>query len=489
MEITTKSFYIIKQANGTTWNFLYDEDEGIIYKFFKENKCSDYNILTKTAQNNFSVFLLPDDSINVLYKDFTETIVLMKYIEDIWTEQEIMKNSEPEVFDVDFKAAVYNNRINMIFSILNKKDNTVTLLHEILNKENNLTNAKIIEKLENEHYISFNIYSIENKGLFVMYQRFSGQFRLGYKFFDKNTKEWSNFNLIDTSIYPFRNYSTLITNGMLSTLYIKKEKNIDKLIYAHGKNSAFKKIELFSDINIELCSFFIVFGQIWCYWIKNNIIYNSFSINNGNDFSSYPYEQILNYQFLFKVIYIYNKLEEPKNVYANEIYVSNYDDIKYLIFSNLYSYTINNIKNKEYLSYIEYYMVQICEKVLSYEKKLKEKETSINELNQKFEKEKLKLLSSENENMLTTQKNLIAKEDTLNFFENENIKKEKEIFSLKSELSNQENRILSLLEEIKNLQDDINNLNSQFTRTNSKIKTWFSKKIFKIKQYISHKIS
>lgn len=481
MEMRTNSFYIIKQDNGTTWNFLYDEDEGIIYKFFKENKCSDYNVLTKIAQNNFSVFLLPDDSINVLYKDFTETIILMKYIEDIWTEQEIMKNSESEVFDVDFKAAVYNNRINIIFSILNKKDNTVTILHQILNEENNLTNTKIIEKLKNDYYSSFNIYSVENKKLFVMYQRFPGQFQLGYKFFDKNTKEWSNFNLIDTNIYSFRNYSALISNEVLSALYIKKENNIDKLIYAHGKNSIFKKIELFNGINIELCSFFIIYGQIWCYWIKDKKIYNSFSINNGNNFSSYPFEQLLNSKYLFKVIYISNRLKEKKNVYSNEIYVANYDDIKYLIFSNLYTYSKNNIKSNKYMPYIEYYMVQVCEKVLAYEKKLKEKENSINELKYMFEKEMLKLLSSENKNINIIKKNLITKEEKLKISQNENIENNKEIFVLKSELSKQENRILSLLDEIKNLQITINDLNSELTKLNSESNNSLIKRIFKNK--------
>lgn len=471
MIIADRNFYIIKQSDGTIWNFFYNKDKGIIYKFFKENTWSTHHVLTKKALKDFSVIILSDDSIVVLYENLNGTLVLSKYNDKAWNEEQIMKNSKTEIFSTYFKAVVHNNKINIVFSILNKKDNTVTLFHQIVDEENNLTNPKMIEKIKNDYHISFNVYSVENKKLFIIYQRFIEHFELGYKTFNVNTEKWSDFNSIDTSICYFSYYSALIVNELLNILYIKKGENIDNLIYVHGKNSNFKSIELFKGINIELCSFFIVYGEIWCYWIKDKKIYNSFSINSGNNFSSYPYEQPLNSTYIFKVIYISNKLEKVKNTILNEIYITNYDDIKYLILSNIYSYSKINIRNNEYLSYIEYYLTEMCEKVLFYENTIKQKEESIIQIKYTLEEQNFKLLSIEKK--YETTKSL------LNKLKKRNIEKEKEIVSFKNELSKQENRILSLLDEIKNLQLNINDLNSQLTKSNSKSSNSLLKKIFK----------
>ncbi|AGK97887.1 hypothetical protein [Clostridium pasteurianum] len=471
MIISDRNFYIIKQSDGTTWNFFYNKDEGIMYKFFKETTWSDHHVLTKKALNNFSAIILPDDSIVILYENLTGGLVLSKYNNKIWNEEQIMKNSKREIFSTYFKAIVHNNEINIIFSILNKKDNTVTLFHQIVDEKNNLSDPKMIEKIKNDHHISFNVYSLQNKELFILYQRFIGHFELGYKTFNVNTKKWSNFNSIDTNVSYFSYYSALIVNGLLNILYIKKGKNIDNLIYVHGKSPNYKSIELFKGINIELCSFFIVYGQIWCYWLKDKKIYNSFSINNGINFSSYPYEQSLNSTYIFKVIYISNKLEKIKNTIFNEIYITNYDDIKYLIFSNIYLYIKTNVKNSEYLLYIEYYLTEICEKVLFYEKTLKQKEESIIQIKYTLPKQNFKLLCIEKKHETT--KNLFNK------LKKRNIEQEKEIVSLKNELSKQENRILSLLEEIKNLQLNVNDLNSQLTKSDNSL----LKKIFKNKHF------
>lgn len=49
MVITNRNSYVIKQSDDTIWNFSFDINQGIIYKFFKDNAWSEYYFLTDKA--------------------------------------------------------------------------------------------------------------------------------------------------------------------------------------------------------------------------------------------------------------------------------------------------------------------------------------------------------------------------------------------------------------------------------------------------------
>lgn len=89
-----RNFYLIKQSTDIIWSFSFRTDRGIIYKIFKENSWSEDYVLTKEASSNFSVILLPDDSINVLYQDLEGTIILSKHKEEQWNKQIIFTNKK-----------------------------------------------------------------------------------------------------------------------------------------------------------------------------------------------------------------------------------------------------------------------------------------------------------------------------------------------------------------------------------------------------------
>lgn len=479
MTMIDRNFYIIKQSDGTTWTFSFKKDEGIIYKFFKENTWSEEYVLTKDALKNFSVILLPDDSINVLYQDSTGTIILSKYDRTQWNKQEILTNEKNEIFSIYFKTAVIENKIQIIFSIFNKENNTATLFHQILDEENNLSSPIIIDRIKYyyDYNVAFILYSPDNKELFIMYQRFVDSHEIGYKSFDKDNETWSDFKLIDSSKYPFNDYSAIMFNDILHTLYIKKEDDISSLYYVHGNNFNFKNTKIFEGTNIESCLIFIIYGEIWCFWINDNEIYSSFSIDNGNDFSTPPYDQCVESPDIFKSIYITNEPKEMKGILGNEIYFTNDNTLQNLIFANLYPYIKNNEQREDYLSYIEYYMSEICSKVLSYKKTSKEKEQLIAMLKNHLVEEKSKSLFYEekfeeinnkhtkftelqnqlNKNIKVLQENLNDKEEKLKSLVNLNL--EKEILSLKEELSQHSNLIQGNLTDTEEKLKSIENLN------------------------------
>ncbi|WP_291703296.1 hypothetical protein [Clostridium sp.] len=479
MVMTDRNFYIIKQSDGTTWTFSFKKDEGIIYKFFKENTWSDDHILTEEALKNFSVILLPDDSLNVLYQDSTGTIILNKYDGEQWNKQKILTNEKNEIFSIYFKTAVIENKIQIIFSIFNKANNTATLFHQILDEMNNLSSPKIIDTIKYyyDYNVAFILYSPDNKELFIMYQRFVDSHEIGYKSFNKDNETWSDFKLIDSSKYPFNDYSAIMFNQILHTLYIKREDDISSLNYVHGNNFDFKNTKIFKGTNIESCMIFIIYGEIWCFWIDDNEIYSSFSIENGNDFSTPPYNQNVNSSDIFKSIYITNEPKEIKGILGNEIYFTNDDTLQNLIISNLYPAIKNNEKSDNYLSYIEYYMSEICSKVLSYKKTYREKEQLISMLQNQLAEQKAKSLSYQekfkeinnkhtkftdlqkqlNKKVNLLQENLNDKEEKLKSIVNLNM--EKEIISLEEKLSQNANLIQESLTDTEEKLKSIENLN------------------------------
>lgn len=510
MVTTDRNFYIIKQSEDTTWHFSFNKDKGIIYKYFKENTWSEYHVLAKEALKNFSVILLPNNSINVLYQDLAGTIILSKYDGEQFHEQKILTNEKKEIFSIYFKAAAIDkNKIQIIFSIFNKEINTATLFHQILDEKNNLSSPKIIDKIKYnyEYDVPFILNSEDNKDWFLMYQRFLDNHQIGYKSFDTDNEEWSDFKLIDTSKYPFKDYSAIMFNEILHALYIKKEENINSLNYVHGNHFNFKNTKLFNGTNIESCLIFIIYDQIWCFGIENNKIYSSFSIDNGNIFSTPPYEQSISSPDVFKSMYISNEPKERKGILGNEIYFTNDDTFQYLIFFPLYPSIKNDEKINSYLSYIEYYMNEIYLKIASYEKTSKSKERVIAKFEHELEEQKAKTLlyktkfeeinKSHNEfidlnNQLNTNINLLQesltdKEEKLKLLQNIIKEKEEEILSLKDKLSQNanllqdnlidkeeniklsENKEEELLEHKDNLSQNINLLQERLIDRNKKV--------------------
>ncbi|MBP2031533.1 hypothetical protein J2Z42_000198 [Clostridium algifaecis] len=354
MEISRENFYIIEQSSGNVWYFYYNECLGIVYRIFKENLQSNYQLVTDTGTKNFSVVLFPDDTICVLYEDINGEINLTTCDGETWSEQKILKNIHRELFSPYFKAVVIKNKLYIIYSILNKITGISTLFHQTFDGKNNLSSPKIIDTVKFNYNVPFNVYVLKNKKLFIMYQRLINNHQLGYKVFDD--KHWSKFYIIDKSIHPYKNYSIIIYNHRVHSLYIRSEKNNDKIIYTAGTNANFKYTELAENQDIISCTFFITHTQIWCSWIQHNKIFSSFSIDNGNSFSNPPYSKLLSSNIV-KWSYSTNRASNINDLILKEVYISPDEPLKYLIISDIYSYD-NNV------SYKAYFINKIVEKIL-----------------------------------------------------------------------------------------------------------------------------
>lgn len=514
MKLNKKICHAIKQSNGTLWIFSYDENLGITYKILKENQSISCNSFIKNCKNNFSIILYPNDHIYLIYQELNGTIMMNIYNGVDWTVQEILENDESDTFNVFLKAILHNNKINIFYNILNKKTNNRTLFYQVLDEEIKLSEQKLIDVINFNCSESFDVYSQDNKNLYIIYEKQEENYQIGYRIL-YNNKTWSEFFIIDTSSYPFNDYSVLIVENNLCALYIKKEDNMNNLIYSCGNNPKnLKSNILLKAENIEGCSLLIFCGLICFKWIKDGKIYSSFSINDGRTFSIHPYRELLKSDDIIIVKYKSNVFTEINDLFMNEIYITNENIFKYLIISDISLYIRhflkelyvqnqsyeNTIKQQEQLLIeFKYKLEEQKAKLSSYENKLKD----INDTNTKFKDEKNSLIDS----IILLQDKSIEREETLNQLERCTIEKEDEINSLKLEISERENKIItlenisteeenkissmqkeisnqqiiitSLNDKIQNLTDQIINLKSQLDEVNFKINNTFFNRIFK----------
>lgn len=533
MTLGERRLHVIKQSDGTTWSFSYIENTGIIYRLLEKSKWSSDYIIADKGTEKFSAVLLSDDRICILYQDTLGHINLSMYDGNEWSDQQILKNEQNDMFEVYFKAVTYKDKIHFIYNILNKETNITTLFHQVFDEKNNLSNPKIIDIIKFEYQIPFVLCAEDNKGIYVVYQRLISEHQIGYKIFNKDSENWSDFYVIDTSSDPYKDYSMIMFKDSFNVVYIKCDQDINSLIYAREDNANLKYNKLLKDTNIDSCLLLILNDQIWCVWIQEEKICCSFSIDNGENFSMPPYAEKLSTSSIVKAVYMSNNTKDIKNILFNEIYIPNEEFLGYLIISDMYP-NINN-EDRGYISCISYFMGKIHEMMSMCEKKSKQREQLVNQLKYILEEQKIKSLSYEskfeeinkeyskfregkellNENVSYLQESLIAKEQRLNELENLNIEKENEILclrekvyqqessvldnveeevtsiqeniniekdneilNLKDEVSEQEHRILSLVDEIKNLKEQVGDLSSQLKVANSKLNSSFIKRIF-----------
>ncbi|GCD08706.1 hypothetical protein [Clostridium tagluense] len=527
MFLPEKTFYVLKQSDYTTWNFTYDKNKGILYRILKEDKESNYNELEKESSGNFSVLLLPNDDIYFLYEDLKGNIKLRILKGNKWSEDIVILKKTTEIYDISFKAIFNKNEIYLFYNVLNKRTKIRTLFNQVVDENFNLASPKIIDKSSDKYNHSFTIVEDDNNKLLIMYERLQKDYKLGYKILNTELDSWSDFHIIDESDNPFIDYSLLSINNTIHSLYIKKEKDKNVLIYS--QNGAIREghNRLFEGSDIKSCSFFAIEGHLYCSWINNTEIYNCFTKDKGKTFSFPYYIELLASLDVIKSIYKSNLTRTIRNLIINEMYVMDDDEVEVLIIPNEYNTLDSGTANKDEiykecdqcLLEAKSYLNVAYNKMLIYEKQLRQKDELITLFNNSIQEyairiqiyeNKLKDINTQcikfqedknllNENIDYLQESLISKEKKINELEKASMEQEKEVLIFKEHVEEKEKQIIKLqeknsqqdrvnmeneskifsfIEEVEVLKSKLDDLNSKLTISNSKINESFLKRIF-----------
>ncbi|GAA0117911.1 hypothetical protein ACV3P7_09115 [Clostridium perfringens] len=451
--------YVLKQSDGTIWNFLYDEIFGIMYKICKRNVWSNYIVFTNKTTGKFSVTLLPNDNISIIYEDLHGSLIMELFDNTKWSHFNLLENEDNEKFDIYFKTLFLKNDLLILYSIYNKCTNILTLVSQIIDKNGELISPKLIDQFKAIHEIPFYVYTSNNDILYIAYQKQENNYLLGYRLLDYYSEDWSEFYIIDDALSPFKEYSLMSYEDKIQCLYIKKDcNNIYSLTYCKGNLSSYNYTTIFKDKDISYSAFFMIDEHIWCLWISNNELLSTVSIDGGNIFTSPPQVDSIEYLNISKATYFSNFLENKTSLCKGEAFFVNDDTPRLLVIDNIYK-IVNRYDNSS-LYYFQYFISALRKENIDYKKYICELNTSdkdilVEKLHKKIKEQENKLLYYENKfnkinnsilsfnenkaqlsiNIEFLQDSLAAKEKKLNELEDLYIKKEEELNILKDTLN------------------------------------------------------
>jgi len=449
--------YIIKQSDDTTFKFTYKKDLGIVYQTLVDNLWSETTILFKTLLNNFCTLLLPNDKIYLFCQSSQGHIVLCIYENKQWESNIILKSKNDNIQEIYFDAILYKNEINVVYSIPDEKSKHSALFHQIVNSDVKLSPAIMIDIITNSFILPFKFHC-DGPNLYLAYQNLKQDYLLGYKVLLDNSSSWSNFIVLDNSPSPYNDYSIISSNLNIHYAYIK---NIDTTCELNYYNSESKEVKsLYKDEKILSCSMFVLDNILWILWICQNRILGYFSKNNGKTFEVQPYYKDISLLNIQKAIYQSNLKEDIDHITLKEIFISNDNTLDILVLGNLYNIktekemflkelsVIDSSKElSEYKVNVKTYLDKTFEKLSYYEKKIKQKDALISQLNEMLKthkndsqmlKKKYSLLEINTrkfkEDLNELHSNLNFKEKEIELFKNNSSQYEGELLIYKNKL-------------------------------------------------------
>lgn len=458
-----RNMYILKQSNGTIWNFLFDKRLGIVYKILRGEMWSNYITLTKATTGNFSVNLLPNDNICLVYEDLNGNLIMNLYDHKEWNSYYLIENDKKEKIEIYFKTLFYKDKLFLFYSIYNKNTNMLTIVSQLVDERGNLTPAKLIDYVNFKYNIPFYIHTSTENILYIMYQKQENNYLLGYRILDDSSRNWSRFHVIDDCSSPFEEYSLLSFEDKIQSLYIKKDdNNIYSLIHCEGKSSSYNYNNICSDRNIISSAFFIIGKHIWCLWIQDNKIYSTVSIDGSNVFSTPPKFQLIESQNISKLTYLSNFLENNKDICRGEVFIKNVDYPHCLVIDDIYGIVHRSNKNNSYLFYLQYFISALDKEDKHYkmdivEREIEERDILIEKLYNMVKEKESKLVSYESkfkavsENLAKFNKNKNELNEGIRLLEDSLLDKEKKLNELQTIYIEKENELELLKEELSNI--------------------------------------
>jgi hypothetical protein len=218
MYIDKNNVFIVKQASGTEWCFLYEEG-AIYYKIKNKNSWSERQLLARSSNSNFSVILLLDDRIQVFYINLQGNIEISELKFDQWLLYDLLQNKNSDIYELYFKVIFHNFKVHIFYCVLNKKSNINTLLHQTIDEAKNLSKPLIIDSFTLEKIIPFTLSATDDDNLYIIYSKHIFHYELGYKILSTETEELSSYITLNKNLTNFVEYNiTTLDNSSKSSL-------------------------------------------------------------------------------------------------------------------------------------------------------------------------------------------------------------------------------------------------------------------------------
>jgi hypothetical protein len=475
-------YYVIKQSNNTIFIFTYNTNNEIICNIKNDEIHNNPFYIIKDARKNFSVMLLPDDKIYILYQNIIGHLMISVYDKLHWTSVSFFENKNKNAPDVNFKAAYFNSKINIFYSIQSSKENTVNLLHQEVEEDFTKNTPALIDSTTKEN---FKLH-ISNNKIFIIYEKYNNNYFIGYKVLETSTSTWSNFKIINQNIMQFQDYSLIYQNGEVHALYIKNKEDRNTLYHSHGLENAFKHKKIYAHKNIEVCNLYNLKNKFFICWIIDNTMSSTYSNNNGKSFYIPPKFTNINLGTIVKVIYETNVLQEQYLSKLSEIYLLDEQEISSIFEINILedNNNIEMISSEEETFSVNSTIIENSKQVEYYKQELYSKDQLIIQLKHIIQEEKRKSnsINNTNTNLKIENENLNIIKESLDKKVNKSqdilISKDLTITELEKEILGDKENIISLNNKIVSLELEIKELTEEISRLETQLNSSFFSKIF-----------
>jgi hypothetical protein len=462
-----RNFYVLKQADGTIWNFAYKDNFGIIYRTLEKDSWSRYSILVRNSTKAFSAIILPDNRISVIYQSTSGNLLLKLYVGNEWKDYSVLQKKNNSTNDIHFKIIYALDKIQILYSVLQSHDNMRALFHQSLTIDNgvSISSPIIIDSTNVNDNNQFAVHEISNDSVCILYQKLLNKYELGYKMLGRDNSTWSKFYCMDKNFSPYIDYSLNEINNKPNIMYVKNNGEANSVYCTVGLSAGIEHTKLAEGDKIISCALFKDKNTNYNFWISNSYIHSCYTTNMNASISPIKSE-------ILKTINIikasYGEIDSESNSAVNDLYVQDGSNLTFLPSDFLTYREEENLKQskapggKISNDASAYYKMSYRhghegeEKVDNTEARLTKKDQIINQLNYIIKEERKKVL------LLNNKINIIEK----NYidWENEKLQLNKDINSFQEMLILKENRINELERLILDKDTKSSNLNEKINK-------------------------
>ncbi|GAA0181911.1 hypothetical protein SH2C18_43720 [Clostridium sediminicola] len=492
MFLNTNNCFIVKNSHFTS-NLYYYNKNTIYCKTLSQYPRKEFPI-AENCKDNFSIVLTPNDEIKLFFLNNSGDVCFVDDWRNPLENVQIAKKEFSNLKTSNLKSFYYKDDIFLLYNVLNKKNNSNSLLFQEFDSDIAFFNPKYSTIADKIIGNSIEIFT-NNNLLVVFYQIYDSLYKLGYKYYKKDM-QWSSFKLLAESNLPFTNYSVISNAKNIFFTYLKNENSVKKVFITYLAKKKFANKLIYKKDGINNLETFILNEFIYFTWSENNnVYYKKYKYNNLNT-KNQPNEIIqLDFQDeLSLCTYLTNVVNEKKYLVSNKLYyyldnpleLPLISEVLPLVTSYNSSYSLSN-ENNTY-STVEKDLINILSTTAKPNTRSENKGNIPNRKEEiKIEAEKykkrimnLEMAIDEKDKIISTKTEVISNKNT------EIDAKDAELLSLKSKIESYEKKFLYIRNQYTKFDELKEQLNSKLISLQDNI-IRKDKKILELQNIVNEK--
>jgi hypothetical protein len=339
MAIVEKNCYIIHQPKGSIISFYPSERYGVAYRIQRHREWSKKRLFLREPVESFAAVQSPSEGIYIFYVDTEGNIKVRGFGVRRYEDKNVYTAETGVEKAVYIEAISLEDKIHLFYTVKNELKNSTKILHQEIEGGLILGDVNIIGNTSYDYKLPFSVHLSKTGDLHVMYQRFTSMHCLGYKSLKKEGRLWTRFMEVDRSAEEYCDFSFSSANESIYCCYVKREDNIENLMYCsvRGINIDFCKLSAGEEIQASMI--YIIEDNVWCSWIQGDSLCSNLTLADRILFNEKDYEEPLHNRGVVKAKFIPQDNSYHDELTFDSVFVSTGRSLKYLnVFNTLQFY-------------------------------------------------------------------------------------------------------------------------------------------------------